>query len=230
MTFFDLSHPITTGLPVYPGDPAVSVAPALSLADDGAAVSYLQFGSHTGTHLDAPSHAVAGGRTVDRLDLDHLHGEAYILHVRETEMSSLAARTIQREDLAHLPERLPSIVCIATGWDRYFHDSLREHHPCIDPSLTRELWARDARVLGVDTLSPDPTAGNTGQFPVHDFWLGNEGVIVENLQGLTALPDRVEMSMLPLKLVGVDGSPVRAVAWDRENTAAPDQKTDQGLH
>lgn len=221
MTFFDLSHPITTGLPVYPGDPAVSVAPALSLLDDGAAVSYLQFGSHTGTHLDAPSHTVAGGRTVDQLDLDHLHGEAYILHVRETGMSSLAARTIQREDLAHLPERLPSIVCIATGWDRYFHDRLREQHPCIDPSLTRELWARGARVLGVDTLSPDPTAANTGQFPVHDFWLGNDGIIVENLQGLTELPDRVEMSILPLKLIGVDGSPVRAVAWDRRKHSSP---------
>lgn len=208
MTLIDLSHPITTGMPVYPGDPQVSIKPALHIDTDGANVAQLRLGSHTGTHLDAPAHAVAGGRTVDQIDLKLLHGTASIMQVQ----APASARSIGIDDLASLPDQLPNIVCIATGWDRYFHDPLREQHPYIDLGLARALWQRGARVLGVDTLSPDPTAEASAQIPVHDFWLGNDGIIVENLKGLTGLPDRVELSMLPLNLIGCDGSPVRAVA------------------
>ena len=80
MTLVDLSHPISHGMPVYPGDPAVGITPAATLAADGANVSLLQLGSHTGTHLDAPSHMVSGGRTVDRIDLSLLQGaRLYVL-------------------------------------------------------------------------------------------------------------------------------------------------------
>ena len=69
-------------------------------------------------------------------------------------------------------------------------------------------------MLGVDTLSPDPTdAAGTTDFPVHDVVLGGDGLIVENLTGLHALPSRVRIGFFPLRL-GVDGAPVRAVAFD----------------
>lgn len=211
MELIDLSHPITAGMPVYPGDPQVATATALNIDDDGAAVARLELGTHTGTHLDAPAHTIPGGRTVDQLDLTLLDGEAYILHVQTDQVGSLQERQLDASDLRPLPAALPRIVCIASGWDRYFHAALREHHPYLGLELAQELWRRGARVLGVDTLSPDPTSGPS-DFLVHEFWLGNEGVIVENLRELTALPDRVHMTMLPLPLTGLDGSPVRAVA------------------
>lgn len=212
MTFFDLSHPIASGMPVYPGDPDVTIEPALRLDRDGVNVANMHFGSHTGTHLDAPSHHMPGGRTVDQLDLELLDGMAYVLSVRPISPASLTAHMIHVEDLESLPEQLPRIVCIATGWDKFFHDPLRERHPGIDLQLAQELWHRGARVLGVDTLSPDLTSAAAEAFPIHDYWLGNDGVIVENLRGLTALPQQVHMSILPLHFVGLDGSPVRAVA------------------
>lgn len=212
MTLFDLSHPIGTGMPVYPGDPQVSIESELRIDDDGVNVAHLRLGSHTGTHLDAPSHSVPDGRTVDQLDLELLDGIACIVPARNMRPGDLAAQEISFEDLGPIPEQLPRIVCIATGWDQHFHSALREHHPFLDPALARELWNRGARVLGVDTLSPDPTSAQSHAFPVHDFWLGHDGVIVENLRGLTELPDQVQMSLLPLNLTGLDGSPVRAVA------------------
>ena len=68
-------------------------------------------------------------------------------------------------------------------------------------------------VLGVDTLSPDPTDPHgTSEFPVHEVVLGGDGLIVENLTGLDGLPTRVRIGVFPLRLA-VDGAPARAVAF-----------------
>lgn len=208
----DLSLPVWTGMPVYPGDPEVSVTPALTLESDGVTVSRLDLGSHTGTHLDAPSHSIAGGRTVDEIPLDLLDGPACVLRA-----SVGAGEPIGSEQILNgVPDHLPAIVCIATGWDEQFESPLRTEHPYLTVELARDLWSRGARVLGVDTLSPDPTQVNAGPcapgMPVHEFWLGSDGVIIENLTLLTSLPPLVEMTLVPLRLVGGDGSPIRAIA------------------
>lgn len=251
MPLVDLSHPLTTGMPVYPGDPEVTFAPALTVAADGVAVERLGLGSHSGTHLDAPAHSIPGGRTVDRIPLELLWGPARVLRAVAPAAGGLlgiadvagsggasgasgpaasadalasaspdplpaalpAALPAVLPDalLSALPDALPGIVCIATGWDAHFGGPLAERHPAVSLALAEALWARGARVLAVDTLSPDLTVGGSGM-PVHEFWLGNDGVIVENLTGLDAVSDEFELSLLPLRLAGIDGSPVRAVA------------------
>ena len=205
-TYVDLSHPVSTGMPVYPGDPEVQFASALTGANDGVAVERLSMGSHAGTHLDAPSHAIPGGRTVDAIPLDCLVGEALVLRAEVA-----AAQRIRPTDLT-IPATLPGIVCIATGWDAHFGTAEALRHPVVTHELAQTLWSRGARVLALDTLSPDPTAQPEQGMPVHEYWLGRDGVLVENLRGLATIPDAVELSLLPLRLAGVDGSPIRAVA------------------
>lgn len=208
MKLVDLSREVATGMPVYPGDPAVTIDPALTLASDGVAVAHLDMGSHTGTHLDAPSHSVAGGRTVDQIPLDLLWGPARVLRAG----SPLEAGTVIGVADLDVPATLPRIVCVATGWDEHFGTTEMTAHPSLARELAELLWERGARVLCVDALSPDSSADPSAGFPVHDFWLGHDGVIVENLAGLSLIPDEVELSLLPLNLLGVDGSPIRAVA------------------
>src|SRR5699024_12716377 len=60
-----------------------------NIDDDGAAVTRLELGTHTGTHLDAPAHKIPGGRTVDQLDLTMLDGDACILHAQTAQVESL---------------------------------------------------------------------------------------------------------------------------------------------
>ena len=206
----DLSHQLRTGMQVYPGDPAVHLDAALELERDGAAVTALHLGSHSGTHVDAPAHTVAGGRTMDRVALDELVGEALVLHV-----PGLAdGATIAVDDLGELPERVPSIVVIDTGWAAHFGTERALRHPALGVEAARSLVERGMRVLGVDTLSPDPTdAAGTTEFPVHEVVLGGDGLIVENLTGLDGLPSRARIGIFPLRLAG-DGAPARAVAFD----------------
>ncbi|MFB0836316.1 cyclase family protein [Arthrobacter halodurans] len=208
----DLSHRIETGMPVFPGDPEVSVSPALEIERDVVAVSHLALGSHTGTHVDAPAHTVPGGRTMDRVGLDELVGPALVLHV-----PGLAAgeRIGAGEVEGQVPERVPAIVVVATGWDRHFGADEYLRHPYLDAGLAAELVRRGMRVLAVDTLNPDPTL-QEGAFrlPVHEAVLGADGLIVENLTGAAALPARAHLGFFPLRLGAVDGAPVRAVAFD----------------
>lgn len=212
MRTVDLSQPLAAGMPVYPGDPEVTIAPALTVDADGVAVSRLDFGSHSGTHLDAPAHVRTDGGPVEAIPLEWLWGEARVLRV----VAPRAGGLVGTADL-DLPSALPRIVCIATGWDAHFGTEAALAHPALSRELAAALWDRGARVLGVDTLSPDPTGGDAGM-PVHELWLGRGGAIIENLAGLEHVPDVVELSVLPLRLVGIDGSPVRAVARFPEST------------
>lgn len=218
----DLSHPIFTGMTVYPGDPEVRVREALSVAADGVAVSELHLGSHAGTHIDAPSHTISGGRTIDQVPLDALSGDALILHLadRVTAGAGIDSAMLGLDAF----ESVPAIVAICTGWDRHFGDDLALQHPFVTVEAAERLWQLGMRVLAVDTLSPDrtaigestaggDTAGDPDPLPVHSVVLGRGGTIVENVRGLDALGERARIGIFPLPLRGADGAPARVVAW-----------------
>src|SRR5699024_11699842 len=118
----------------------------------GANGAQLHLGSHTGTHLDAPAHVSANGRTVDQLELALLDGAAYVVQTTVTDPTTLTGRAVQLDNVAPLPKWLPNIVCVATGWDGYFYHPQREDHPFFDIELARTLSVRGALVLGLDQL------------------------------------------------------------------------------
>lgn len=207
----DLSHPVTDGMMVYPGDPHVAIRPALTVAQDGVLVERIEMGSHTGTHIDAPAHTVADGRTMADVRLDELVGEALVLHVpglgdgQRYGWDELTAA-------GDIPAAVPPIVIVDTGWAQWFGDDRATRHPHLDADAAAELWRRGMRLLAVDTLSPDATGDASADFPVHAIVLGGDGLIVENLRGLADLPTHVQVGFFPFTLQG-DGAPVRAVAF-----------------
>ena len=208
----DLSHPIATGMTVYPGDPEVRVEPALTVEADGVAVARLDFGSHTGTHVDAPAHTIAGGRTIDRFALDELCGEALILDVadRVAEAAPIDAAMLGLERFT----AVPPIVAIRTGWDRCFGTARYLRHPYLDAEAAARLLELGMRVLAVDAFNPDrtPRPGESVDFAVHAAVLGADGAIVENLRGLEQLGERAWIGVFPLPLAGADGAPARVAA------------------
>lgn len=207
----DLSHPIVDGMTVFPDDPAVHVSAALSVEADGAAVTALRMGSHTGTHVDAPSHTVVGGRTLADVALDELVGDALVLRVPGLE----ARESVSWDRLtaaASVPDHVPPIVALDLGWCAHFGSARAVEHPFLDASVASELVARGMRILAVDTLNPDATSADATDFPVHEIVLGADALIIENLRLPDDLPARVLLGFFPLALAG-DGAPVRAVAF-----------------
>ena len=211
----DLSHRVVAHMPVYPGDPEVRISSALTVAADGVAVLSVACGSHTGTHVDAPAHTVPGGRTMDDVRLDELVGDALVLDPAATvQLAEREPLTCERLRLERF-DALPRIVLVRTGWDRLFGEPGYLQHPFLTRDAAAEMWRLGMRVLGVDTPSPDrtPLAGEQVDLAVHSVVLGGDGLIVENLRGLDALPERPRVGFFPLRLGGADGAPVRAVAF-----------------
>lgn len=216
MRIVDLSHPLHTDMQVYPGDPAVRIGHALSYDHDGVRVSTVELGTHSGTHVDAPCHMSPTGRTLTQVQLEELTGPAQVISLPEPGEAELISWRHVADQVGRTTER---IVIIATGWDQYFGTKRYLKHPVISDSVVKELWNRGMRVLGLDTLSPDSTAPSEAGagFAVHEFILGSDGLIVENLRGLSSLPRRCTVGFFPLPLHAADGAPIRAVAWVDEN-------------
>ena len=181
------------------------LGPARSLERDGYRVTHLHLGSHSGTHLDAPSHVVEDGATVDALPLHLLVGPAVVVDLRD-----LGPREPVGWERLVAHARPGRMLVLHTGWDRSWGTVAYEDHPYLSAEAAWELVDAGVRVVGIDALSIDETGGEA--FPAHEALLGAGGAVVENLRNLAALdhPEPV-LSVLPLPLRGVDGSPVRAV-------------------
>jgi kynurenine formamidase len=197
------------------------------MKEHGYNVTSISIGSHTGTHIDAPYHFLDAGATIDKVDLSVLVGEAAIVDVRQIIIKPRQRifwddiRSIIDESLAS--ENACKIVLFVTGWSKHWKTPKYVDHPFFDKTVAEGLLQLDVRVVGVDTLSPDEVTvpdesaseEPSGDYGFHDTFLGAEGLIVENLVALESLPSsKMSVSLLPLKLVGCDGSPIRAVAWN----------------
>jgi len=209
---FDLSHPIEDGMQTFPGDPAVSLAPAATYDGDGYRVTELGCGSHTGTHVDAPAHTEEAGRTLDEFPIDR-----FVMRAIRVECRDLDARAPIPAD--RVPETDADCVVFETGWDDHWGTEQYLDHPYLDPETARRC-AELGYDVGIDALNPDPTPSSQASddepagVQAHHALLGNDCLIVENLRALSQLPTRFELRAYPLALGG-DGAPVRAVGVPR---------------
>jgi kynurenine formamidase len=212
----DLSHPIHDDMPIYPGDPVVRITPAATIAEDGCHVQHVHLGSQTGTHLDAPFHFFDDGAQVDDLALDRLCAPAVIADVR----SAPARSAITWSDLAPVAGQLGprTILVLHTGWSRHWGTDRYHAHPYLDATAAQRILDAGTRTIAIDAMSLDETVESSDHptgFAAHTAVLGAGGVIAENLTNLAAIdfPDPV-LSLLPIRLRGADGAPIRAVAME----------------
>ena len=212
----DLSHPVDEDTPVHPGDPVVRMGPAATVAADGYNLLHVRMGSQTGTHVDAPYHFFDDGARIDQLPLGLFLGPAVVADVR----GKPARGRIEWADLEPYADRLRPgrMLVLRTGWDEHWGTDAYVDHPFLTGQAAERVVASGIRTVAVDTLSLDetvPGGAPAGGFAAHLAVLGAGGVIVENLRGLGGITvsDPV-LSVLPLRLAGADGAPVRAVALE----------------
>lgn len=213
MSYQDLSHMVKSNIPVFPGDPPVSVEPHATIPADGYRVSAVECGSHTGTHVDAPSHTEADGQNIDTFDIERFALDAVRVDCRGLDPRSPIG-----------PEALPvtdaDLLVVQTGWDEHWETEAYFDHPFLTPEAA-QFCVDQGYDVAIDALNVDPTptdnaaADEPEGFQVHHVLLGTDRLIFENLTGLSGLPERFELLAFPLKLTDGDGAPVRAVArWD----------------
>jgi len=209
MRVIDLSHAISEDMPVYPGTEGPRIQSATTIERDGFAERLITMYSHTGTHMDAPGHIIAGAPTLDRLDVGRFVGRAAIADV-----SGFAGGRIDEPFIESLegPARDLDYLIFMTGWSRLWgRPGYFAGFPVLSADAARAVGSLGLKGVGFDAISAD--AVGEGALPVHRILLGAGLVIVENLSRLEAVDARVfTFACLPLKLPDCDGSPVRAVA------------------
>lgn len=191
----DLTFPIENGMPYYPGDPEPKIEKFTSIEKEGYVVHKLTIGTHTGTHVDVPSHFIPEGKTLDQIEITRFSGKAYVIAIEKEK--------INKEDIPNVESE---ILLIYTGTSKSWKNGWNiNKYSIITEEASKEISKR-FKLVGIDSPS-------IGSFETHRILLKNEIIIVENLANLDKITGKyVDFLCFPLLIKGADGSPVRAIA------------------
>lgn len=207
MKIYDITVPISEGLPIYEGDPKVLISVASSIAEGAPAnVSKMCFGVHSGSHVDAPNHFIEGARRVDALDLDKLIGPCRVVEIDHN------APSIGPEHLE--PARGAERVLFKTRNSTFWNSgskAFRTDFTYIEPEAARLLAAVPVKLVGIDYLSVEKFG--SVDFAVHHTLLEKEIVILEGIDLNDVPAGEYELICLPMKYRGGtgDGAPARCI-------------------
>jgi len=207
MEIIDLTHTISSGMPVFPGDTPPVIETKAAVEPDGFALRRLELGSHTGTHIDSPAHLLLHAPTLDRIPPDRFIGKGSVIDLTTTETTTIEIAHLQpHEELF----KNSDFILFRTDWSRFWgEEKYYGKFPVL--SIEAALWIHsfELKGIGIDAPSVDETLST--DCPVHKILL-ERLVIIENLTNLKHLPQTgFTFSCLPLKYENADGSPVRAV-------------------
>lgn len=204
---FDVTLTINPDMPTWPGDPKV-VLERFNKIEEGADanVSRMDFGVHTGTHVDAPYHFVKGATTVENLDLITLVGDAQVVFV------DVKGEDIEKSDLinAEIPygtRRLLLKTRNSEYWNR-IEDGFQSGFAALSAEAAKYLVDQGIKLVGIDYLSIAPFKSGKA---THLVLLQADVVVIEGLDLRSVEPGRYELFCLPLKLAGTDGAPARVI-------------------
>lgn len=200
---YDITRPLAPGIAVWPGDLAFATGWSARIGKGSVVnVGTLQLSTHTGTHADAPLHFEADGYAVDEVPLLKYVGPCHVIH-------HLSNETITPDDVDGLDLRDTPRVLFRTSSSDAPTETWEPVFPALDPDLIAYLGARGVVLIGTDAPSVDPV--DSTQLPAHHA-LARHGIVnLENLYLKEVPPGRYELVALPMRLVGMDAAPVRAI-------------------
>ncbi len=207
MRIYDVSLPLSSNTPRYPGDPEIKITQLHNLlTGDSSNLSAIQCGAHAGTHVDAPAHFIQGARRVDSLSLDVLMGEALVVEVPVSN-HLIDAALIDQFNLAGTRR----VLFKTRNSDFWNETEFRSDFTAIDAGAAQKLVELGIELVGVDYLSIEKFGSE--KFETHHILLSRGVVIVEGLDLRKVPAGKYELICLPLRLAegAGDGAPARTV-------------------
>jgi kynurenine formamidase len=208
----DVSYPISPAVPRLDRFAPPCVEKVQSIPEHASSVTRFEMVCHTGTHIDAPCHFIAGAPGVDEIPLERLYGPGVVVRAHIG-----AGGEVEVDDLQRAGAAAGDIVILDTGWWR--RGGGDGDHPSLSEVAASWLVEHGVKLLATDLPTPDLATCRRGadfDWPIHKILLGQGVLIAENLTNLDGLPQRVEVMLLPLSITGADGSPMRALARPRD--------------
>jgi arylformamidase len=210
----DITVPIQSDMPVWPGTSGILLTPIMQLENgDTSNVSRLGCNLHTGTHVDAPKHFLNNGTTVETLPLDILIGPAFVAHLPEV-------KDVTPEDFNNLdlPSGVKRLLLRTRNSDLWAAGAteFREDFVALTSDAAQWIVDNGISLIGVDYLS---VQRYTDDSTTHEILLGADTVVLEGVNLFDVQPGFYELVCLPLRLIGAEASPARAILrkLDRNN-------------
>jgi arylformamidase len=203
--WIDISVTIRPGMVRWPGDPEIRKDPFRDMErGDVCNVSSLAFGSHTGTHMDAPLHFIRNGRTLDKMPLDATIGPCRVIEIKDSESVKVAELDNQRIKAG---ERI--LFKTRNSRRSWKKDNFDEDFVYISKEAAAFLAMAKIRTVGIDYLSVGGFRKDGVE--THHALLGAGIWIIEGLNLAKIEPGKYELNCLPIKILGSDGAPARAL-------------------
>lgn len=214
MSWIDFTHIINASMPTFPGTPAPELTTVATVPANYYRETKLQLYSHMGTHIDAPAHIIEDGRTLDQFPAEHFIGSAVVIPCTPKRMPDETYPVIDMSALEPYMEAAEAadFLIFSTGWESKWNDASAyiKDYPILAQDIAFFAATRHKKGIGVDTLSPD----RPDKLHFHRAFLSaEEGVIIENLCNLSAVPagELFPLCALPLPYENADGAPVRVI-------------------
>jgi len=209
MKIHDITLPITPDMPVWPGDLGVSRELVSTIeSGDPANVSHLSLGAHTGTHVDAPFHFIPGGETLDQVSLDNFVGPAFVIEIPGVDI--VTGADLRQTKIPAGTARLLVKTRNSEIWRRG-EKTFQTDFVALSPDAAQYMVDLGIKLVGIDYLSIAPYKSSR---PTHEILLGAGVAILEGIDLSAIVPGQYTLYCLPLKLVGADGAPARAILVD----------------
>jgi arylformamidase len=200
---WDISQTLRPGIPVWPGDTAFACTPTWAIGDACPVnVASFSLSTHSGSHADAPLHYSAAGKAIADVDISRYIGRCRLIDV--TSAGPVITPADCEAELTGGIERVLFRTCAKSPqnyWD--------ENFKAIAPETVEMVASRGGLLIGTDTPSLDPQ--NSKSMAAHKAILRRDMSILEGLVLDGIPPGDYELIALPLKLAGLDASPLRAI-------------------
>ena len=229
MQIIDLTYDLENNMITYsaPWHPKFLIEQLATINKEGRETRKVTFGTHTGTHIDAPRHFSKIGFPVDKIPVTQLIGNAVVINVEKNVENhpdyAITLADIQAFEKQYRSLSPQDIVIFYTGWGQYWRDKKHYlgtdkfgdvknlHFPGLSPEAARYLVMKKVKGVGLDTPSLDP--GISNDFQAHQIILRANLFGVENIAHLGKLPPvGAKLIVAPMKIEGGSGAPTRVFA------------------
>ena len=210
MDWQDISVPIRDGMVTFEGDPQVHLERAMSIADGAVCnVSRLDYGIHSGTHIDAPIHFIDGAPGIEAMAIDAFVGPALVVDARSID-GPFDRAAIERMAIPRGTER---VLIRSRNSELWSETAFSKAFSGVTEDGANALVERGLRLVGIDYLSIAPFGEPV---PTHVALLRAGIAILEGLDLRAIEPGVYDLVCLPVLIPGSDGAPTRAVVRRRD--------------
>jgi arylformamidase len=214
MKVIDISWPISKATTGYKDRSIVAIDEIKNFNRDGVRETSLHLSSHSGTHIDAPSHFLREGKTIDEMPLERTVGDCVVL-----DMTTCAERITRDCLMEHDKEIVEGGIVLlrTTNSDLAPTDKFSPHFIYLEVSGATYLIEKKVKAVGIDYLGIEHSQPG---HPTHEVLMHGEVTIIEGLRLGHVTPGSYFLVCLPLNVIGIEAAPARAILMDQSFVAS----------